>query len=288
MYVYGLQFDISKQLGSILYKLFDQIHPIHQRLLHLNYQKKFLGNHHNVFTYPALEIHLGSRQLPRVLLRRSVSVVITSAKILQSWLFPSKIYIQFTIFNTYFLTKLLFTNKRYHLHVLEKCLYVLQEVRSIIYFWQFIHPLFLRSRGNGTSFAFTTYITVLAIFCEVTFLDNFYFVSFFYRLFIWQCQRKIRLVTLSKSYLYKLFFQSFFLVYWASFFHICLYFWTQIKHPKLFLKHNVWRWKTAHCIAYNNIWICEGNLLFIKYMKQIVIIIMHAATNKGWHLTLNA
>ena len=69
-----------------------------------------------------------------------VFIVITPTKILPRWIFPSKIYIQLTIFNTYFLTKLLFTNKRYHLHVLEKCLYVIQEVRSIIYFWQFIHP----------------------------------------------------------------------------------------------------------------------------------------------------
>ena len=105
----------------------------------------------------------------------SVYIVITSAKI-----FPSKIYIQFTIFDTYFSTKLSFTN-RYHLHVLEKCLYVLQEVRSIIYVRQFIHPLSLRSRGNGTSFAFTSYI-VSTKFCNLTFLNNFYFVSFFYHL----------------------------------------------------------------------------------------------------------
>ena len=53
----------------------------------------------------------------------------------------------------------------YHLHVLEKGLYVLQEVRSII-----IHPLSLRSRGNETSFAFTYYIIVSGKFCNVTFL----------------------------------------------------------------------------------------------------------------------
>ena len=78
----------------------------------------------------------------------SVFIVITIAKILPWWLFPSKIYIQFKIFNTYFLTKLSFTNKRYDLHVLQKCLYMLQEVRSIIYFRQFIHPpslMFLNS-----------------------------------------------------------------------------------------------------------------------------------------------
>ena len=78
----------------------------------------------------------------------SVFIVIISAKIMLRWLFPSKIYIQFKMFNIYFSTKLLFTSKRYHLHVLEKCLYVLWEVRSIIYFWQFIHPpclMFLNS-----------------------------------------------------------------------------------------------------------------------------------------------
>ena len=61
---------------------------------------------------------------------------------------PSKIYIQFTIFNTYFSTKLSLTDKRYHLHVIKKWLYVLQKVRSIICFQQFIHPhslMFLNS-----------------------------------------------------------------------------------------------------------------------------------------------
>ena len=179
----------------------------------------------------------------------SVSIVIFLAKILLRWLFPSKIYIQFTIFNTYFSTKLSFINKRYHLHMLEKCLYVIQEVRSTIYFRQFIHPLSLCSRGNGTSFAFMLYIIISTKFRDATFLNNFYFVSFFYHLFIRQRQRKIRLVTLSKSYLYKFFFQSFFLVYWASFFHIYLYFWTQTKHSKLFLKQCLtWEKSSLYCI----------------------------------------
>ena len=119
-----------------------------------------------------------------------VFMVITLAKILSRWLFRKKIYIQFTIFNTYFLTKLSFTNKRDHLHMLEKCLYVLQEIRSIIYVRQFIHLLSLSSRANG--FAFTSYIIVLAKLCNVTFLNNFYFVSFFYYLFICWHQRKMR------------------------------------------------------------------------------------------------
>ena len=114
----------------------------------------------------------------------SIFIVITEAKILPRLLFPSKIYIHFTIFNTYFSTKLPFTNKRYHLHVLEKHLYVLQEVRSIIYFQEFIHPLSLRSCGNGTSFTFMSYILILVKFCNVTCINNFYFISFFYHLFI--------------------------------------------------------------------------------------------------------
>ena len=85
---------------------------------------------------------------------KSIFMVIASAKILPRLLFPSKIYIQFTIFNTYFSTKLSFTNKRYYLHVLEKILYVLQEVRSIIYFRQFIHPLSLRSRWQWNKLCF--------------------------------------------------------------------------------------------------------------------------------------
>ena len=109
------------------------------------------------------------------------------------WLFPSNIYIQFT-------------NKRHHLHVLENCLYMLLEVKSIIYFLQMIHPLSLHSRGNGISFAFMSYIIISVKFCVVTFLNNFYFISFFYHFFICWRQRKMRLVTLSKSYLYKFFF----------------------------------------------------------------------------------
>ena len=139
----------------------------------------------NTYKFPALEIHLGSRQLPRVLPRYSVFIVITWAKILKilrRWLFPSKIYIQFTIFNTCFSTKLSFTNKRYYLHVLEKRLYVLQEVRSIIYFQQFIDPLSLRSMEQALLSRLTS-----SKFCNVTFLNNFYFVSFFYHLFI--CRR---------------------------------------------------------------------------------------------------
>ena len=135
----------------------------------------------------------------------SICTVITSAKILPRWLFPSKMYIRITIFNSYFSTKLSFTNKGYHLHVLEKCLYVLQEVRSIIYLWQFTHPLSLRSRDNGISFAFTSYIIVPAKFCNVTFLNNFFF-SFFYHLVICRLQRKIRKTKVNKSYLHRLFF----------------------------------------------------------------------------------
>ena len=92
----------------------------------------------------------------------SVFIVITSAIILPRWLFSRKIYIQFTVFDTYFSTKLSSTNKRYHMHVLEKCLNMLQEVRSITYVRQLIHLLslmflnsffrliFFRSRKDAT------------------------------------------------------------------------------------------------------------------------------------------
>ena len=134
----------------------------------------------------------------------SVFIVITLVKIFSRWSFPSKIYIQFIIFNTYFSTKLLFTSKRYHLHVLEKCLYMLQEVRSIIYFRQFIHPLSLRSRGNGTSFAFTSYNHRIG---EILWRHIFKQLIFCFTLLPFvQRQIKIRHMTLSKSYLYKFFF----------------------------------------------------------------------------------
>ena len=42
---------------------------------------------------------------------------------------------------------------------------------SIIYFWQFIHLLSLRSCGNGTSFTFTSYIIESTKFCNIKFLN---------------------------------------------------------------------------------------------------------------------
>ena len=58
--------------------------------------------------------------------------------------------------------------------MLENCLYVLQDIRSIIYVPQFIHLLSLCSRGNGTSFAFTSHIIISAKFWNVTFLNNLF------------------------------------------------------------------------------------------------------------------
>ena len=54
-----------------------------------------------------------------------------------------------------------------------------------------------------------------------------------------------------------------------------------MKQPHYLKKHN-----PNYSLIYNND-LCDINLLFVMYMKQIVIIIMHAATNRGWHLTLN-
>ena len=107
-------------------------------------------------------------------------------KNIASGIIPSKIYIQFTIFNTYFSTLLSFTNKRYNLHVLEKSLCLLPEVRFITHFSQFIHRLSLRSRGNGKALLSRRILSYQRNYC--------------------QPQRRIRLVTLSKSYLHKFLF----------------------------------------------------------------------------------
>ena len=144
--------------------------------------------------------------------------------------------------------------------MLEKYLYVLQEVRSIIYVQQFIHPLSVCSRGSGTSFAFTSYILVSTKFCNVTFLNNFYFVSFFYHLFICQHRRKIRLATLIKA----IYINFSFKVSLVSFFHICLYFWTQTKVSEIFkTQFLMWKKSTLHCI-YITIFV-QQNLYFINH-----------------------
>ena len=111
------------------------------------------------------------------------------------------------------------------------------------------------------------------------------FVLFFYHFFICWHQRKIRLVTLSKRYLYKFFF-------W-SFFHLKLTFNKTIKSARNFFNELNWSNLTAwrnnpayHQIDSNELH--EVNLLFVIYLKQIVIIMMHAATNRGWCLNLNA
>ena len=159
------------------------------------------------------------------------------------------VHIQFTIYNTHFLAKLLFTNKSYHLHVPEKCLYVLQEVRSVIYFWQFIHPLSSFTWQYGTSFALSSDIIISAKFWNILFLNNFYIVWFFYYSFIYCHQRKIRLVTLSKSYFYKFFFWSFFslLSIFLSYLSLLL---NSNKASKIIFKTKFLMWEKSilHCI----------------------------------------
>ena len=113
----------------------------------------------------------------------SVFIVITSTKMLPRWLFPSKIYIQFTIFNTYFSTKLLFTNKRYHLQVLEKCLYGYKKSDQL-YIFGSLFILFLFVHVAMEQALLSRLISSYQ--CSITCLNNFYFVSFFYHLFIYQ------------------------------------------------------------------------------------------------------
>ena len=54
-----------------------------------------------------------------------------------------------------------------------------------------------------------------------------------------------------------------------------------MKQPCCLKKHN----PTYAQIHSNEL--CEVNPLFVMSVKQIVIIIVYAATNRGWHLTLN-
>ena len=58
-----------------------------------------------------------------------------------------------------------------------------------LYIFGSLFILSFRSRGSGTSITFTSYITVSVKFCKITFLNNLYFVSFFYHLFICWCQK---------------------------------------------------------------------------------------------------
>ena len=185
--IFGLIFSFLSNRQVVLDEKFSQKYPVNARV-----------------PQAALEIHLGSQQLWRVLLRQTVFLQKS----------PWQKYCQ----GNYFIAKYIFSleylilisrqndhlETRDNLYVLEKCLYVLQEVRSIIYFRQFIHPLSLCSHCNGTSFAFRSYIIVSAKFCNITFLNNFF--SLFHHFFLCRHERKIRLATLSKSYLYKFFF----------------------------------------------------------------------------------
>ena len=54
-----------------------------------------------------------------------------------------------------------------------------------------------------------------------------------------------------------------------------------MKEPRCLKKHN----PTYGQMGSNEL--CEVNLLFVMYIKRIVIIIAYAATNRGWHLNFN-
>ena len=146
--------------------------------------------------HSALEIQLSSRQLPSVLPRQTDFIVITSAKrFLAKYIFSLQLLI-------------LIFRQNYRLQTrdiictCQKCVCMCYKKSDQL----LCYPHSLLSRGNGSSFAFTSYIIVSAKSCSVTCLNNFYFVSFLYHLFICRRQRKIKLVTFSKSYLYKFFF----------------------------------------------------------------------------------
>ena len=107
---------------------------------------------HNRFPQAALGIHLGNCW-KCCWGKQCFYINHLSKNIAEVIILLQNIYSVYNFYN-YFSTKVAFTNKRYHLHMLEKYLYVLQEVRYIMYFGQFIPSLSLCSRGNGTSFAF--------------------------------------------------------------------------------------------------------------------------------------
>ena len=133
----------------------------------------------------------------------SVFIVITLAKILPRWLFPSQIIFGLQ-FLTHILTKLLFTNKRCHSHVLEKCLYVPQEVRSILYFRQFYHSLSLHSQWNKRCF-----YAVYHCIGEILWRHIFKQLSFCFILLPFvhlPASKKSKTCDMNKSYLYKFFF----------------------------------------------------------------------------------
>ena len=87
-----------------------------------------------------------------------------------------KIYIQFIIFSTYFSTKLWFKNKKYHLHVLEKCLRATRSQINYIFGSLFILFLFVHAAMEQALLSFHIFESVK--FCNVTFLNNFLFHSF--------------------------------------------------------------------------------------------------------------
>ena len=160
----------------------------------------------------ALRIHLSSWQFLRVLQRQTVFLQQSTrqkycqgAYFLAKYLFSLQLLILTSPQNYYLQTRNITC-------MCQRSACTYYKKSDLLYFGQFIHPFSLHSHDNGTSFAFMLCIIILAKFCDVTFLNNFYFVSFFYHLFICPCQRKVRLVTLSKGYLYRFLFQSLFLV----------------------------------------------------------------------------
>ena len=134
--------------------------------------------------YAVLEIHPGSRRLPR----QTAFILITLA-----------ITIVYRIV-------LSFTNSTYHLHVHVRSVCMCNSKSGQLYIFDSLFILVLFVHVAMEQALLSRHIIVWEKFCNVTFLSNFYFVSFLYRLFICRRQRKIRLVALSQMYLYKFFF----------------------------------------------------------------------------------
>ena len=115
-----------------------------------------------------------------------------------TWLFPSKICVQFTIFNTYFSTKLSFTN------ISLESVYMCYKKPDQLYIFDSLFILFLFVHLAIEQPLLPRLISSYPQNSVTSVLNNFYFFSFFcHHLSVSWRQRKIRLVTLSKSCSYK-------------------------------------------------------------------------------------
>ena len=101
----------------------------------------------------------------------------------------SKLYIQLTIFNTSFSINFVYKQQISLAHTREVSVCATKSQIYYILLAVYSSP-FSSFAWQWNKFAFSSYIIESMKFYDVTFLNNFYFVSFFYHLFICWRQRK--------------------------------------------------------------------------------------------------